>query len=134
MDSDNRREQGGGSSGQGQQGHGGHGGRGRHRMNRHWQGAAEKAKQIAPAGATDMAEAGIQRMYDAIEEAGTKPEARATAALSVFAQNTLELSSMAAQAGMPAVAQTKLARALLKHTLDNFDEIEHSVLNGHRKD
>lgn len=104
--------------------------KGRHKMNKHWQAAADQITSLIPGGAEQAAD-GVQKMFDAIADAGADPAARLDAALAVFADNTNTLRFAIGATGSSPVEGCAMAKALLKHTLDHIDEIESSVLHGH---
>jgi hypothetical protein len=105
----------------------------KHKMNKKWQAASDQVKSLLPAGG-DQAAAGVQKMFDAIADAGTDPNARLQAALTVFSDNTLALRDAIHATNSTPAEGGQMAKALLQHTLTHFNEIQDSVLNGHAKD
>lgn len=119
----------------------------KHKMNAEWQEAADEAAALIPAphasaaasekaGHDDLkaeSVAGIQRMFDAIADAGTDPKKRLVAALRAFAANTNALADGIEQSNTSVMEGVMIAFQLLTHTLVNFKSIRSSVVNGHKK-
>jgi hypothetical protein len=116
----------------------------KHKMNHEWSAAADEVKALIPSPAHKSGEvtaphvdadiAGVQRMYDAIEDAGDDPDARLQAALKSFADNTNDLAAGIAEAKVPANEGAHLAELLIGHTMAHMKTIKASVLHGHKKD